>query len=352
MLRLSLWTHVDTASRIATFLGFAPPISSFPQLKHVRKAVDQLNGLLSHENRASLAICEIVCNYSVSLEDVEDQGAHISLTNAFDGSLDTIKQTYLAHWTPELDIQLQIAKLNLYAASALLRFQRNSLTDTQHLINREALFLRGLESAMTLIKHMKNMAVSSYCEGQYPAGKLTFLPMHFFTSLFFCTAFLFRIFVYHQPLGHTHTTRAIQGMLDAQSIFQLLPLHRGFARAAMLIGKFVEKAEPTDPAGSHSLLPELIITNRLGASVLWDTFAQMRLNANPERSNGGRGNTKKRRIVGLDPLPPAPEMKRRIQKCREELIRIPIAEEQEANSWAFGDIDLDGFGFDFNQQIL
>ena len=328
-----------------------PPISSYHQLKYVRKAIDQLNGSLSQENQASLAICEIICNYSVSLEVIEDPGAHISLTNAFDGSLDTVKQSYLAQWTLELDVQLQAAKLNLYASSALLPLQHNVLADAQNLINRQTLYLRGLESATTLIKHMKNMALSKASEGQYPAGKLTFFPKHFFTSLFFSAVFLFRIFVYLQPPSHAHTARAMQGMFDAQSIFQLLPHHRDLVRAARLIGKLAEKAQTADTAGNHSPLAELVVTNRLGASVLWDTFARMRVRANLERSNGEGRATQEMRLIGPDPLPPAPEMKWRIQNAAVAPIGTTAAEKQETDSWASWDAVLDGFEFDFGQQM-
>lgn len=352
MARFIFSTHAKVVSSIATFLGFIPPISSYHQLKYVRKVIDQLKGFLSHENQASLVICEIMCNYNVSLEDVEDPGAHISLTNTFDGTLDTVKQTYLAQWTPKLDVQLQIAKLNLYATSALLPLQNSSLADAQNLINRQTLFLRGLESATTLINHMKDMGLLPNLKGQSPAGKIPFLPKHFFSSLFFSAVFLFRIFVFLQPLNHDHTARAIQGMLDAQSTFQLLPHHRDLARAARLIGKLIEKAQTAGVAGSHWPLAELIITNRLGASILWDTFAQMRVTANLERSNSEGEATQVMRLIGPDPLPLAPEMKLRLQNAGVTLTRTTPTKEQGLDSWTSWDVDLDNFEFDLDQQML
>jgi hypothetical protein len=349
--RFILSTHAETSSRIATFLGFVPPISSYHQLKYVRKAIDQLNSFLSYENQASLAISEIMCNYSISLEDVEDPGAHISLTNAFDGILDTVKQTNSAQWTTELDVQLQTAKLNLYATSALLPLQHNSLADAQILINRQTLFLRGLESATTLINHMKNMALLPDSNGQPPAGKLPFLPSHFFYNLFFSAVFLFHTIVYLQPLSHAHTAGAIQGMLDAQSTFQLLPHHRGLARSARLIGKLVEKAQ-SKGAGSQWPLVELTVKNRLGASIMWDTFARMRVTANLGHGNGEGQAMQKMRLIGPDPLPPAPEMKWRLRNAEVALIRTTAAEEQELDPSASWDVDLDDYVFDFDHQML
>ncbi|PMD36825.1 hypothetical protein L207DRAFT_636751 [Hyaloscypha variabilis F] len=341
----------SVGTQIATFIGFVPPISSSHQLKYVSKAIDQLYGILSTENHASFAICEIICNYSISLEDVEDLEAYISLVNEFDGRLDTIKQTYLAHWTPEIQIQLQFAKLNLYAASALLPLGRTSLADAQIIINRQALFLRGMESAITLIDHMKNMAISTGNEGQYHTGKLPFLPKHFFTSLFFSAAFLFRSFIYLQPIGHTHIVCAIQGMRDAQLIFSLLPHHRDHARAARIIGILVENAQTVDTASDRSLLGKLIVTNRLGASIMWEIFARMKMNMNSERNNCEGRATKKTRMIGPDPLPLAPEMKQLVQNCWVPFITAPAAEEQEAGSWGSWDVDLDDFGFAFDQQM-
>ncbi|OQU99176.1 hypothetical protein CLAIMM_04848 [Cladophialophora immunda] len=345
----------SVGTQIAIFRGFVPPISSFHQLKHVRKAIDQLKHRLSQENQACFAICEIVCNYTISLEDVKDPIAHLSLTNTFDSSLDSIKQTFLTQWTSELGIQLHMAKLNLYATSALLHLQVDSQADGQNLINRETVFLRGLESATTVIHYMKNIASIQGSEDQPPAGKLPFVPIHLFSSLFFSAIFLFRIFVCLKPLSPAHTERAIQGMIDARSILQVLPYHRSLARAARLIGKLVENAQTLGAASGHWSLTELTVTNRLGASILWDTFARMQAKATLERKNaiGDLVDTQKMRLIGRDPLPPAPEMKYRLQNSAgEPLVAMTAIEDQEMDLWGSWSVGLDDFGFDFDQHRL
>ncbi|KIW97796.1 uncharacterized protein Z519_01380 [Cladophialophora bantiana CBS 173.52] len=345
----------SVGTQTAIFLGFAPPMSSFHQLKYVRKAIDQLTCWLSCESQAGLAICEIMCNYAVSLEDLEDPAAHLSLTNMFDSRLDNIKQTYFAHWTPELGIHLHIAKLNLYALSALLPLQENSLANAQNVINRQTLFLRGLESATTLINYMKNIAFQPDTEDKSPTGRLPFLPSHFFSGLFFSAVFLFRIFICLKPLSPTHGERAFQGMIDAQSTFRVLPHHRSLARAARLIGKLIEKAQTAGAAGDHWPLAELTVTNRLGASILWDTFARMQGEANLGRRNptGEAISAPKMRLIGPDPLPSAPEMTVRLPNfAGEPLVRTTTAEERELSSWAPWGVDLNNFGFDFDQQMF
>lgn len=337
----------NSESRIATFLGFMPPISSPNQLKFVRKAIDQLDDSLSHEHRASLAIDEIVCHYNIALEAIEDAAAYLPLTDVFDDNLDAVKQTHRVHWSSELDVHLQTAKLYLYAASAILPLQSNSSRDAETHITRQTLSLRGFNAATTLISTLKALAVSP--PGCSSPSKLSFFPKPFFTGLFFSAVFLFRLIVFFQPTSHAQTARAIQGMADAQFVFQLLPHHRDHARGAKLISKLVEKAESRDASTSHFLSGELVVTNRLGASLLWDTFARIHVGA---QNNGDGKAIKGASLVGHDTLPLWPEMKSSAEN--DQLLLnggMATASEHEAESWAFWNGNLDDFAFGFDEQV-
>jgi len=339
-------------NRIATFCGLVPPISSSYHLKYVRKAVERLNGSLPLSRRASLVIDETICNYSIILENTDNEEAHFSLTNMFDANLDAVKQTYAANWTPDLDVHLHIAKLNLYALSTLLPSVTDSQVENQAGINRRTLFLRGLDSAIILIDTMKGFAEFLEEEPQLQAqGKLPFLPRHFFTALFFAAVFLFRLFMFssQQPLGDMNSARAIQAMLDAQMVFQCIPNHRDHARAARLIKKLIKIAERRD-TDSQPPLREMVITNRLGASLLWDTFA--RLHANAVR-NGNLNGVQDQILIGPEPLPPAPDMKSgRVGEHGLELNGALPTNQAQEEAWTTWDISVDDFVFGFDEQML
>jgi hypothetical protein len=58
---------------------------------------------------------KVVCNYTLALEDIEDPAIHVSLTQTFDNGLERIAQDHSSSWTPEANVDLNMAKLNLYA---------------------------------------------------------------------------------------------------------------------------------------------------------------------------------------------------------------------------------------------
>jgi len=343
--------HTNLVNRIALFCGFVPPMSSSYHLKYVRKAIEQLNSSLPLFRRASLAIDECICNYSIILENTNEE-THFLLTNMFDANLDAVKQTYAANWIPDLDVHLHIAKLNLYALSALLQSAAGPVNG-QTAINRQTLFLRGLDSAIILIDAMKNFVnlpeeslEESPEESQRP--RLPFLPSYFFTALFFAAIFVFRLFVFSplRPLDNIHSARAIQAMLDAQAIFQHNPNHRDHARAARLITKFLEIAQQRDP-DNQPPLGEMVIVNRLGASLQWDTIAKILASAARDDS----WEKLKQKLIGPEPLPPAPDM-----ECVREGDHAPTLnsalQEQEDETWTTWDHSLDDFDFGFDSQML
>jgi hypothetical protein len=234
-----------------------------------------------------------------------------------------------------------MAKLNLYALSALLP----SAMESQAIINRRTLFLRGLDSAIALIDTMKGFAVFSEEPQLQAQGKLPFLPKHFFTALFFAAIFVFRLFVFSQPLVNMNSTRAIQAMLDAQTVFQCIPDHRNYARAARLIEKLVEIAQQRD-MDSQPPLEEMAVTNRLGASLLWDTFARI-----SAVSNGNWKGVQEQRLVGPEPLPPAPDMKCEREGQHGLELNGALHKEQE-EAWTTWGNSLDDFVFGFDGQTL
>lgn len=253
-----------------------PPISSYNQLKYIKELAIQLENL-PPGYRAELALYDVICNYTVSLEDIHDASTYLLLTQTFDGALDSIKGNYLTAWTPELEILLEYARINLYSLATTMTFQE------EH--RRQKILVRGLESACRLISNVKS--------GISPQSRLQYYPRHLFSKMFGAVIFLFRLFVSNPSSDQTQKSLATGGINEAHEIYRSLSRNRGMAITAKFMGKLKEL--PT----SQLFPAKLIVTNRLGASLLCDTIIRMHRRARHEP----------RQSTVDDGLPLAPEMK-------------------------------------------
>ena len=335
-------------------MGFVPPLSSHHQIKHVKKAIEQLDRLIRPEDRASLAICEAICNFSILLEEIEDTLAHFSLTRTFISNVDNIKQSYSAHWTPELDIQSQYVKLQFYAVATFPPLQDPFQENFQNDADRESLLFSGLQSACSLINNMKDISLRATVDGQYHAGRLTFYPRYFFTNLFFSAIFLFRILIENRPIVQEHRPLAIQGISTAHELFRLVPCDRDVARATRLLQEVLNKIGSSEAWPDNLSSSQLIITNRLGASLLWDTIFRLRLR--------GRGNDtsrpqsveqiQMRREIRNNTLPLAPEMRAQLPNAQTQTPTVSFAEDLTLPDLFFWDAYMDNPGLELGQEIF
>ncbi|KAI1259445.1 hypothetical protein F5Y18DRAFT_297246 [Xylariaceae sp. FL1019] len=308
--RLTWLACFSISTQESAFLGFMPPLSSHYHLKNTRKAVDGLHGHLKPDQLASITIYENMCNYSLTLEGVEEPSTSFLLAQSLNGSLDIVKQTYAAEWSRKVDILFQFANLNLSSAALVPYLQQGRAMGPQHITDLLTLLLRGLTAASNLIEGIR---ADTDCLIPPPAGEMTrggpralvVSPKHYFANLFFAAVFLFRVCVLSQPISHAHKALAYQGMADVHETLRLLPQRRDIARAAMMVEKLLGKAhlhETPPPAA----LNELMITDRLGASIVRDTVLRVRIKGvgDPVMSGGEPQVEEAMR----DSLPPAPEM--------------------------------------------
>ncbi|KAI9653218.1 MAG: hypothetical protein M1821_007649 [Bathelium mastoideum] len=318
----------SVSTRNAAFLGLVPPLASPHQLKHVEKATERLRHVLSPRDHAILVICEIICSFSLLLEDFEDMPEQSSLIQTFIDNLDTVKRNYSARWTPELDAQLEYAKLNLYAIAGFLSPQGDFQIFGQDDVERQALLLRGLRSASNLVDRMKTISVRATADGRYDASSLIFYPKYFFTNLFFAVTALFRISTINKECIRAHRPHALQSINDALTIFQLLPNDRDMARVARLTRRILNVMHLETPWSASLCLGKLVIANRLGASLLWDTI--FRLQRKAANGPGSEISEVGRRLIGTegDGLPLAPEMKTRLPNTQSGIPTVSSAEDQ------------------------
>ncbi|RYP31594.1 hypothetical protein DL767_005703 [Monosporascus sp. MG133] len=257
---------------MAMFQGVLPPLASSHHLRYVRKALEHLGSLVPTEFQASIFMYEIVCKYSVSLEEVDDIAVQFSFIQAFDSSLDAIKQTYRAQWTPELDIQLQCSKLNLYAMTALLPPREAAEMEVQDRVNIQSILHRGLESSSRIISQMKELSLLPFENGLSNGGRLTSYPRLYSADMFFAATYLFRSLLDRRLLSPTHVARAVESLVEARKLFTQMPRHRDGAMAGEILEKIVDKARSAGIGSGLLSSTQLCITNRLGASLMHDTL--------------------------------------------------------------------------------
>ncbi|KAI9685686.1 MAG: hypothetical protein M1822_004246 [Bathelium mastoideum] len=311
---------------------------------------ERLRHILSPRDHAILVICEIICRFSLLLEDFEDMPEQPSLIQTFIDNLDTVKRNYSARWTPELDAQLEYAKLNLYAIAGFLSPQGDFQIFGQQDVERQALLLRGLRSAFNLVDRMKTISVRVTADGQYDASSLIFYPKYFFTNLFLAVTALFRISTINKECIHAHRPQALQSINEALTIFQLLPNDRDMARVARLTGRILNVMHLENSWTTSLSLGKLVIANRLGASLLWDTI--FRLQKKVTNGSGSETLEVGRRRIGTegDGLPPAPEMKTQLQNIQPDISMVSSAEDQMTAGMFSWDPYQDELVFDGNDE--
>ncbi|XDG09278.1 hypothetical protein ABKA04_008893 [Annulohypoxylon sp. FPYF3050] len=185
---------------------------------------------------------------------------------AFESNLDAIEKTYATHSNPELDIQLQYAKLNLYSLAAVASSNTDASSDTHMIITTQTLLTRGLESASRVIHQTQSL------------NQLPFCPRQYLTNTFFASIYLFRILISCRPLSSFHAALALSSIAAARDTFQSIPseYNRTSAIGADFLRRVHEKAQALDTSGTTFSLPRPQITNRLGASLVYDTIFRVR----------------------------------------------------------------------------
>jgi hypothetical protein len=278
-----------------------PPLSSHHQLKYVRNAINELETLLLPNYRAGLAIHEIVCNYNMALEDIEDPATQFSLIQTFAGTLDTVKQNYSPYWSLELEIHLRHAKLNLYAMVFLLPLNSTPQSNAQCSVNRQIVVSLGSETALGLIDCFKNLGQISTEEIHNGIYGLASYPRYIFKGVYYATIFLFRTVISNPAASQTQRESAIQGVTEALRNFRLIPMHGDVTRAAGVVETMLNNAHSMDVSLVPASMTELEVTNRLGASLLWDTLARYEFGGRPNKTLPEAASMSKQ--VSMDRLP-------------------------------------------------
>jgi hypothetical protein len=243
-----------------------------------------------------------------------DNQAQQSLTSFLDRELDSIKTSYYDVWSPELEIQLEAAKLFLYAL-CFVNEQRlapqSSITRSQVSTYTRLIMQQGLTSASRLINTFADIQTSTASlpdsikystHTSSCSSHILFYSKPYFTNLYFATVFLLRYLVTQSHASQQDREQAINQVTTSHRIFSALGCSRDHKRGGLLIEVLGRMTR------SGGLPPNLHIKSRLGASLVYDSTVNAGLfrNRDPNTGQLARPNS----WITLNEsasLPPAPE---------------------------------------------
>ncbi|KAI1339970.1 hypothetical protein F5Y15DRAFT_60380 [Xylariaceae sp. FL0016] len=266
--RLTWLNCFRISTQESIYLGFVPPLASYHHIRYVRKAVAELGGPLSSDYSATTALYECMCNYMVALDDVQDPSENYLMAQQLSTALDSVKQQFLPHWPQHVDLLFHFAKLNLNA-TALTRYLRAERRTARHNIDMETLFSQGLRPALQLIDCFQTLVGTSSDAGQ---SRIVYLPRGYYGVLLFAAIHLFRLLATSQSTPQADRARAHQGLRDTLAIFRLVPRNTSIMFGALMVEKLQLQIDQERALGAASPMHGIAISNRLGASIMWDTI--------------------------------------------------------------------------------
>ena len=224
--------------------------------------------------RPKLAITEIMCNSALVLEEIDGSSAQLSLVETFSRSLDMVRQAYAAEWSADVDVLLQYAELNLNSAALVRILTENEERSVVRFTEIQMLIIQGSEAAWRLIGDMKTM-MSEFLTPERQSAGLTMhicYPRFYFAILFFAAVFIMRT-SYMRPT--TSREAIVEPLVEVYNLFRLFPHHSDMKIGIEVIQHLVCFANSDESPYLSSPLGGLSTTNRLGASLVWDTIMHL-----------------------------------------------------------------------------
>ncbi|KAI1122374.1 hypothetical protein F5Y10DRAFT_287258 [Nemania abortiva] len=270
--RITWLACLAISTQEASFLGLLPPLSCNLYLKHSRKTMEEVKDYLLPGFRALLEIYDVICNSSLVLEEVEGCSAQLSLVETFENSLDRVRQKYSSEWSTKVDLLLQYAKLNLNAAALVRILVESEGESSLRLADVQTLIIRGSEASSRLISDVKAMINEGFAHEGRPPGRITnpmCFPRCYLEVVFFAAIFIFRT-SYMRP--STSRDAAIEGLIEVYNLYRLFPNHPDTTNGADAISSILRYTSSEEFSYASSPIGGLATTNRLGASIVWDTL--------------------------------------------------------------------------------
>lgn len=254
------------------------PVSLQQHTKSIDQAFEILSlaGDSSPSTRMESTLLKTQISAMETVANTEDPSLHSSVSRVY---LDQMNQGNEALRYPGSDHQkekqvtdLLIARLYILSLGFNVPTEDGNISDAQAKINRLHLLYNSFSAATELISYFKDGTVDdvnkTLTADDESDGTLKYMPDLYFTSLFQATALLFRFLAtYPAPLDWQRRN-AIKAIQDAHFIFQSFPDRREFVRAAIHIEAMIDILRTS----AEGVMNDLVVTNKLGASVMFDAI--------------------------------------------------------------------------------
>ncbi len=301
--------------RISQFVGLAPHLCTPSQLGRIESMCRKADSIIPRHFIAGTEINRHVGRYTTHLDGMVDNDAQRSLTTLFDHELDNIKLKYYDTWSPELEIRLQAAKLYLCALSYITEYSLNPTTDVTRArpsTSVQLVLQQGLTASVRMITRalelhtstvgLPDTVINSPHATSGNSSHFLFYPKPYFTDIYFAAVFLLKFLVAQPHASHQDRELAINHTTTSHRILSAFPSSRDHRRGALLIEILGRMTR------SGGLPPGLHITDRLGASLIYDTSLHATLLRNRDPTTAILAPAHTRLTLSMvGDLPPAPE---------------------------------------------
>ncbi|KAL2352408.1 hypothetical protein BJ546DRAFT_1064147 [Cryomyces antarcticus] len=272
LLRMTWMKCVQLSVQLSSWLGLPPSLSSAKSLRNLASFCEDPS--IPRNFAALTEIQRQVARLTAALEDTLSTGVPISMVQLFDTDLNGIKEKYSGDWTVTAELDLQAAKLHLYALCLLPRGEQGAsgssyIFDTKVFI--KGILHKGMIAAVRLIQIMTEASVTDqedpactdYEEGGCP---LLAFPKNFFCSTVFATCFLFYYLGLNQQASAEEKELARNSVSASYELFMHFPSslqHTGAARLIEVLGRSIVPNQKR---------MESYVTSRLSASLMYDAI--------------------------------------------------------------------------------
>lgn len=247
-------------------MGLPPLICSPQHVKSLKHARSLAADILTAEERFQIDLLDILCSSQTYLDNMDNPHAHYTMTETYNEQLTALKTATQAQWTwtTALDIQLESARLHVFAMTFIQDIPQH---DAQTLLYQQNILQSLLTSASSLISTMTSLSQQEIAGHHFFGGVLTFYPKHYFLSLILASSSLFRFLISSRTPTQPQQSLAITRITEAHKIFQSFPDHRDAVRACIHIELCMSYIQRMTAETNR----DLFIKTRLGASIVLDT---------------------------------------------------------------------------------
>jgi len=250
----------------------------------------------------------IICHSTNQLEMITDTSSHYSMTSMFDTQLDSLAEKYRDSWSPELEMNLQSCKMFLYGMTFTLPGPETE-GEVPFLMYSDTILYKGVSAAQTFISTMTRLyedVTPGLDRTDNPPGLLNFLPRSAFISLFMAASFLFKFMSSGEEAEDSDRGSAVSKICEAHKIYSHFPTSRDHVKGATHIEILAGAVRTGEARALHH--DDLFIKDRLGTSLLFDTYFRSTLYRNRNAENGLIKPTKNWKMMNDEVLlPPLPK---------------------------------------------